>query len=38
MKSIFVLALIAGATLTHAQTASAPAAAPVSAAKRWLAK
>jgi hypothetical protein len=36
MKSIFVLALIAGATLTHAQTASAPAAAPVSAAKKEL--
>ena len=36
MKSIFVLALIAGATLTHAQTASAPTAAPVSAAKKEL--
>lgn len=36
MKSIFVLALLAGATLTHAQTASAPAAAPVSAAKKEL--
>lgn len=35
MKSIFVLALLAGATLTHAQTASAPAA-PVSAAKKEL--
>lgn len=36
MKSILVLALLAGATLTHAQTASAPAAAPVSAAKKEL--
>jgi len=36
MKSIFVLALLASATLTHAQTASAPAAAPVSAAKKEL--
>jgi hypothetical protein len=35
MKSILVLALLAGATLTHAQTASAPAA-PVSAAKKEL--
>jgi hypothetical protein len=36
MKSIFVLALLAGATLTHAQTASAPPVAPVSAAKKEL--
>ena len=36
MKSIFVLALLASATLTHAQTASAPATAPVSAAKKEL--
>lgn len=36
MKSILVLALLAGATLTHAQTASAPPAAPVSAAKKEL--
>ena len=36
MKSIFVLALLAGATLTHAQTASAPSAAPVSPAKKEL--
>jgi hypothetical protein len=36
MKSIFVLALVAGATLTHAQTASTPAATPVSAAKKEL--
>lgn len=36
MKSIFVLALVAGATLTHAQPASTPAATPVSAAKKEL--
>ena len=35
MKSIFVLALLAGATLAHAQTTSTPAA-PVSAAKKEL--
>lgn len=36
MKRIIVLALIASATLAHAQSASAPASAPVSAAKKEL--
>ena len=36
MKRMIVLALMASATLAHAQSASAPAAAPVSAAKKEL--
>lgn len=36
MKRMIVLALIASATLAHAQSASAPASAPVSAAKKEL--